>query len=131
MALVVDEDDEFEDDESFTSATTNQTAKEESEWTDVELTGLISGLDDIRKKGGYLGLYGLNEKQASLIHKKYVPTKSLRQIKTAVFASVNEHTLTTHRLPIDAWNELFEVQSYSFQTDNLYDRFRRCTRKMY
>ena len=85
-----------------------------------ELTNLTAGLDSIRKKGSSLGLYGLNESQASLVQSKFVPTKSLRQIKTAVFAAVNEHTLTTNRLPMDAWNELFMVRKkYIFYSKNI------------
>jgi len=70
---------------------------------------MCSGLDELRKKGSLLGIYGLNEKQTAFLQREYVPTKSQGQIKTAVLAGVSEHIITSHRVPIDVWNDLFQT----------------------
>ena len=51
------------------------------EWNDVEINHLTDALESMRKKGHTLGLYGLNDQQATWIHKQHLPTKSIRQIK--------------------------------------------------
>ena len=53
----------------------------ETEWQDVEIQELTKGLEYVRKAGGNLGLYGLSEKQAKVIREKFVPTKTIKQIK--------------------------------------------------
>ena len=53
----------------------------ETEWQDVEIQELTKGLEYVRKAGGNLGLYGLSEKQAKVIREKFIPTKTIKQIK--------------------------------------------------
>ena len=51
-----------------------------STWTDMEIELLRDSLEDIRKKGGCLGLYGLSDKQARYC-KERIKTKTVNQIK--------------------------------------------------
>lgn len=53
----------------------------ETEWQDVEIQQLTNGLEYVRKAGGSLGLYGLSDQQANVIHKKFIPSKTIKQIK--------------------------------------------------
>jgi len=80
----------------------------ETEWQDVEIQQLTNGLEYVRKAGGSLGLYGLSDQQANVIHKKFIPSKTIKQIKSVVFANINEHVLTTTDNPLEAWDELFQ-----------------------
>lgn len=80
----------------------------ETEWQDVEIKQLTNGLEYVRKHGGSLGLYGLSDQQANVIQRKFIPSKTIKQIKSVVFANVNEHVLTTTDNPLDAWDELFQ-----------------------
>lgn len=63
----------------------------------------------MRKRGYYVGVQGLAEKGEAFLQKNFLPTKTKKQIQTTVFASVYEHVLTQNKLPIDTWNDLFEV----------------------
>ena len=58
-----------------------QSREMSEEWNDVEINHLTDALESMRKKGHTLGLYGLNDQQATWIHKQHLPTKSIRQIK--------------------------------------------------
>jgi len=80
----------------------------ETEWQDVEIQQLTEGLEYVRRMGGSLGLYGLSDQQANVIHKKFIPSKTIKQIKSVVFANINEHVLTTTDNPLDQWDELFQ-----------------------
>ena len=53
----------------------------ETEWQDVEIQKLTEGLEYVRKAGGSLGLYGLSDQQANVIQKKFIPSKTIKQIK--------------------------------------------------
>ena len=68
-------DEEDDEGEEVTAAMTSE------EWNDVEINQLTDALESMRKKGHTLGLYGLNDQQATWIFKQHVPTKSIRQIK--------------------------------------------------
>lgn len=83
--------------------------KEEEAWTEVELEYLVKGLDTMRMRGMYLGVHGLSEKSEIFLQKNFLPTKSIKQIQTTVYAALYEHVLTQNKLPIDTWNDLFEV----------------------
>ena len=83
--------------------------KEEEAWTEAELESLVRGLDTMRMRGMYLGVHGLSEKSEIFLQKNFLPTKSTKQIQTTVYAALYEHVLTQNKLPIDTWNDLFEV----------------------
>lgn len=53
----------------------------ETEWQDFEIQKLTEGLEYVRKAGGSLGLYGLSDQQANVIQKKFIPSKTIKQIK--------------------------------------------------
>jgi len=53
----------------------------ETEWQDFEIQKLTEGLEYVRKNGGSLGLYGLSDQQANVIQKKFIPSKTIKQIK--------------------------------------------------
>ena len=53
----------------------------ETEWQDFEIQKLTDGLEYVRKNGGSLGLYGLSDQQANVIQKKFIPSKTIKQIK--------------------------------------------------
>ena len=72
---------ESEEDESEPEAALATSREMNDEWNDVEVNQLAEALESMRKKGHTLGIYGLNEQQATWIHKQHLPTKSIRQIK--------------------------------------------------
>ena len=70
-----------DEDESEPEAACATEKEMNDEWNDVEINQLTEALESMRKKGHTLGIYGLNEQQATWIHKQHLPTKSIRQIK--------------------------------------------------
>lgn len=81
----------------------------ETPWTEAELSLLTDVLDEMRRKGEYLGIYGVNERQASIIHKKLY-TKSERQIKTVVLTALQEYRDNdVSTSAIELWDDLFEA----------------------
>ena len=87
----------------------------------------------MRMRGMYLGVHGLSEKSEIFLQKNFLPTKSTKQIQTTVYAALYEHVLTQNKLPIDTWNDLFEVhlRKESFPILNFLIEILRCyIRKM-
>ena len=105
--------------------------KEEEAWTEAELESLVRGLDTMRMRGMYLGVHGLSEKSEIFLQKNFLPTKSTKQIQTTVYAALYEHVLTQNKLPIDTWNDLFEVQLGKKNLNFLIKILRCYIQKMY
>ena len=75
LRVVESSDEEVDAEQEEVAAMTSE------EWNDVEINQLTDALESMRKKGHTLGLYGLNDQQATWIFKQHVPTKTIRQIK--------------------------------------------------
>lgn len=78
---VLESDDEEAEQEEDDDDDEEEVTLTSEEWNDVEINQLTDALESMRKKGHTLGLYGLNDQQATWIYKQHVPTKSIRQIK--------------------------------------------------
>ena len=78
---VLESDDEEAEQEEDDDDEEEEVTLTSEEWNDVEINQLTDALESMRKKGHTLGLYGLNDQQATWIYKQHVPTKSIRQIK--------------------------------------------------